>query len=679
MNWIGGFSSAVLALALVVAANSPASAADVTTQTEVTSGSKPCAIESLARPYVLLNAKRVAELRDEVATTGPRRTQYLREIRDYADNWLQREIVVPERAGHFHHFTCDDGTRLKVPGDYTFENNEYKCPACGRVYTGEKYDGARRNYEHGWLIRAARSCAIAWALEQKPEYAARAAEILRKYADAYPAVGRHTGPTTGGIFYQSLDESMHMILLAQAYDLVHDSGALSAADMERIDRDLFWEAAEGIRNMGTGGNWGSWHLSAVGVIGLATKHQRFIDFGIDNFKSQIVNQLGADGLWPESVHTYHFFPLMAFVDLAEAATNAGTPLWDFEGRDGRGLRAMFTAPVQYMYPNLQLPAINDGWFKSYMPADLYSAAYYRYRLPEFAWVLAETKRRTSGERYDPNSSRTNWPFLLGLELPADIQRPKLESTNFPVLGIAVLRDTGGDMTVTFDYGPHLGHGQLDKMGVTLFANGRLLAADYGTPSYGSSILPYYTGTASHNTVMIDGQNQQRTKAGRLNTWAPLPLVAGPWQAAAATTAEAYPGTSWTREVWLMPPLLTIADSLESTAPRRYDWLFHCEGDDLRIEGATAADSAARGADIPHFTGMKWWKPAGDPVTASWREKGRELLSARVEPQAGMLFGAGRCPAESGTRTVPVLVIRQHGLRADYRVTLSLPPESEAKP
>ena len=69
------------------------------------------------------------------------------------------------------------------------------------------------------------------------------------------------------------------------------------------------------------------------------------------------------------------------------------------------------------------------------------------------------------------------------------------------------------MMMTFDYGRHLGHGQLDKMGVTLFGDGRLLAADYGTPAYGSAILPYYLGTASHNTVMVDGPQPGEDEAG----------------------------------------------------------------------------------------------------------------------------------------------------------------------
>src|SRR5512144_2675140 len=99
-------------------------------------------------------------------------------------------------------------------------------------------------------------------------------------------------------------------------------------------------------------------------------------------------------------------------------------------------------------------------------------------------------------------------------MPEKPPQPVFKSINFPVLGIAVLRQEkplAEQTMLTFDYGRHLGHGQLDKMGVTLFSHGRVLAADYGTCSYGSEILPYYTGTHSHNTVMVDGADQKHTR------------------------------------------------------------------------------------------------------------------------------------------------------------------------
>ena len=48
--------------------------------------------------------------------------------------------------------------------------------------------------------------------------------------------GRHTTPTDGGIMYQSLDEAVMMISLAEAYDLVCHSGVFPTPLIARRPR-----------------------------------------------------------------------------------------------------------------------------------------------------------------------------------------------------------------------------------------------------------------------------------------------------------------------------------------------------------------------------------------------------------------------------------------------------------
>ncbi|MBN1903418.1 alginate lyase family protein, partial [Candidatus Sumerlaeota bacterium] len=329
---------------------------------EVSKGAKPCRFDDFPRPSILLTKTRLENLKKEISSQKWRKGVYEEIVKANADLWVGREIALPERTGHYHRFFCSDGTKLETPDEKTqkFTTREYKCPACGKVYSGEPYDGGRRWIENRWRYFACRDLALTYAIEGDKRYAKKAAEILLKYADAYP--GRHTTHLEGGIVFQSLGESVMMIPLAQAYDLIYDAGVLSEEEKKHIEYDFFWESAEGLVKMGIGGNWGSWHLSAVGAIGLATRHQRFIDYGIQNFQSQIEKQLGSDGLWPESVHTYHFYPLQAFIHFAEACSNMGEDLYNWKAENGNTLKSMFTAPISYMYPDTRLPAINDGWF-----------------------------------------------------------------------------------------------------------------------------------------------------------------------------------------------------------------------------------------------------------------------------------------------------------------------------
>ena len=624
------------------------------------------------RPFVLLNEAELAGLRADLAKPGWKSGLYRtdrgfsvmgsgRGVRANADLWLKRPIEIPARGGHFHMFFCADGDRLEFPKDQRFVPGPYRCPKCGKPYRGEKFEGGLRRMVHCWLAQAALDLALVAAIEHKPEYAAKAAEILSAYAAAYP--GPHTTAVIGGMIYQSLDESMWVIPLAQAYDLVAKD---LAAEQRRKIEHFLRTVAQGLERCGTNGNWGSWHLSAVGVIGYAIEDAALINWATDSFHQQIRDQLGDDGLWPESVHTYHYFPLFAFMDFAEAAYHAGTDLYHWEGKPGKSLLSMFTAPLQYAYPDLRLAAINDGWFESFVPADCYELAYRRTQDPRFGWVLANGYRPgalpAGVVSADPRDSLRQglYAFLLGGDIPAKVTAPPATSVNFPVLGICLLRSTNGAM-MSFDYGPLLGHGQRDKLGLTLFANRKLWLADYGTPGYGASILPWYQSTFAHNTIVVDGQSQHPTKENNVKLW----LGGADLEAATSRTAEAYPGVMHTRTVVRLGDYFVVADQLKSEAEHTFDLYLHSEGKLALADGKAGAQPTA--APVPWITNLSARVPA-TAVSGRWTE-GKSGVGFWVGGANPITPITGQCPAESGSRKVELLVSRQQGRTAEFVTVL----------
>lgn len=625
------------------------------------------------RPFVLVNSNELAAIRAEVSRPGWKRDAYLlgnapdfsgggHALKPNADLWLHRAITIPARGGHYHLFFCADGTRLAMPTNQLFFAGPYCCPQCGKTYSGEPYESPVRRLAHGWLSVAARDLALVAAIEQRPEYAAKAGEILLKYAAAYP--GPHTSNTEGGMICQSLDESMWVIPLAQAFDLIHDQ--LTLAQQQQIS-DFLKTVAGGIQRCGTGGNWGSWHLSAVGVVGYATADTNLVAWATQAFKAQIRDQLGDDGLWPESVQTYHFFPLQAFQHFAEAAWHAEVDLYHWEAKPGKSLATMYLAPLDYAYPNLQLAAINDGWFQSFLPPDAYELAWHRLHDPRFEWVLSrgyEPGVQPAGNAPDdPAGIRRNglYAFLFGEELSASVAAPAVRSVSFPVLGIGVLRSTNGAV-MTFDYGPLLGHGQPDKMGITFFADGRLWAADYGTPGYGAEILSWYKSTFAHNTVVVDDCDQRPTKENAADLW-----LGDSWlEAAQATTTNAYVKVTHTRTVVRLGDCFIIRDQLKSHARHDFDFYLHSEGE-LNLDGLPEA-----GHPRKHLT--KWVQDMRSfsprlQVSGTWlvRGKGMSFVALSKNPLTPM---TARCPAETGARMVDLLVLRQSGRTAEFITALS---------
>ncbi len=101
-------------------------------------------------------------------------------------------------------------------------------------------------------------------------------------------------------------------------------------------------------------------------------------------------------------------------------------------------------------------------------------------------------------------------------------RPKLDSVNKREWRIAVMR-TGKDRdrrAAWVDYDSVGGHRHQDGMNLGLFAKGLDLMPDFGYPpvqfgGWGSPRARWYTRTAAHNTVVVNGQDQ--TTAGGAST------------------------------------------------------------------------------------------------------------------------------------------------------------------
>jgi len=630
------------------------------------------------RPFVLMSEREISVLRRGLTKDGWKRSLYLQPaeglqsvytgagIMSVANRSLEMDTTIPARGGHYHKFFCDCGNRLTIPENLKLMS-QYQCSACGKSYSGEDFDGAVLYMQHQRLAGAALSLSIVYGIEKDRAYSDKAAEILVNYARAYP--GPHTDSTTGGILYQSLCEAVWVIPLAQAYDLIYYSRSLSDADRQLIENQLFRRVADGLRSVGIEGNWGSWHLSAVGVIGLSIKDAEFVNYALESLASQLTNQLGEDGLWPESVHTYHFYPLRAFVHLAEGCYRLGIDLYNWEPSPGKSLKAMFAAPLQYMYPSFRLPAINDGWYDSFLPLDLYEIANRRWDDPAFAWVLKRGYRFGENPLNDDQREHIHafrrssfFAFLFGRDLPGRSGVPVFKSHNFKRMGICTLRNDD-DVMVTFDYGPFLGHGHLDKLSFTLYANNNLLVPDYGTPGYGSSILGWYTSTASHNTVVVDCKPQQKaTEYGLTRHYSGAFL-----QIAEAKASDHYPGVVQTRRILLVGRWCFVIDLLESDDEHDYDWLIRCEGSPEPAERYESWDAdCSKYAEIKPTKAYRFF----DSCRFDWTCKEGNLATVMWTHGAPAELMIGTCPAETAERRVPLYLCRQRGKAVRFTAVLA---------
>ena len=454
--------------------------------------------------------------------------------------------------------------------------NQNLCPVDGKNFTGWPYDQVIYTRRHSDNAAAARDNGLAYRFTGNLAFAREAARLLLAYADVYSSypikdTNNRANATSGArVTAQTLDESIWLIPMAWAYDLVADSGVLDAGGRAHIEQDLLRAAVTVVRRNDAGvSNWQSWHNAAIGAVGFTLEDTSLSSAAIDGksgFRFQMKQSVFGDGFWYEGAWGYHFYALDAHCQLAEMASRAGIDLYA-----ERSLRLMFEAPLRFALPDQTLPPFNDSGNTSIVSNDrLYEMAYARYGDPLFATVL--------GQR-----SRGREALFWGLDALPETASPALTSAVFPDSGNGVLRATpaaddprAGASYLALKFGPHGGgHGHYDKLGFVYYARGGMLATDPGTQSYAAPTHNTWDKmTVAHNTIVVD-QATQAEATGQLRAFAALSGISG----VRAGAGSAYKQAALERAMLLTPEYALDVFSARALdgAQHRFDWVHHNSG------------------------------------------------------------------------------------------------------
>ena len=217
--------------------------------------------------------------------------------------------------------------------------------------------------------------------------------------------------------------------------------------------------------------------------------------------------------------------------------------------------------------------------------------------------------------------------------------PPFESFVFEYAGLAALRSgwSEDDTYICFDGGPlGAGHFHEDKLSLTLYADRRQLLCDGNNYAYDTSEMrKYVLSSRSHNTVLVDGHSQARSKT--TNWYNPdLQKKADLWHRfservdiVGAIYSDGYGPTSdqsvtHRRDVYFykkidgLKPFAVVVDRMDSAAPHTYDVLWHIDAEsaqtnELNVKGATL------NIVVPNDAGLSVEIVSGqtEPVVQGW--------------------------------------------------------------
>ena len=595
----------------------------------------------------------------------------MQRLRQEVADFLDHPVAVPtEPGGYYHDYFCPDhGVQLHFD---PASPQRHRCPLDNVIWQGERFDAAWRWFVNNRLAESALRLAVLWRLEGDPAHLAPVIQTLTGYAEQYANYQKvpRTVANPGVATYTTLDESVWVLPLAWAFDLVRDQ--LSAPVREAIAQQLFTPVADHLIAHHFGGihNFACWHNAAIGTIGVLLDRADLVAFAMESdfgCYNQLQRGVLADGLWFEGSFSYHFYTVYALLTLAKALRHHH----DHDLRQRPDLRAMLLAPIQSAYPDWSLPAPNDCWYFTSLLSDcchgvppgpaFYEIGYAWFDEPRFGEVLQRAYQQGPRDTLDA--------LLWGRdELP---NRPLtlLPSVHLPASGYAILRSTPTTATeqcyLLLKYGPHGGgHGHPDKLSLILSAYGQRLSPDLGTPGYGLDLFEsWYRQTICHNTVTIDGYSQPEA-TGQINHFQDT----GDFQVADAavswTDDGPYQGVTMRRVILARPDYFLDLFLVEAPDSRRIDWIYRNAGQLQTTLPLTAYPTLADEGEGYRHIAHPQHNHTDKPFQASWQSGAIGLqLWAAGAPGTDILTGS--VPGNPPTDRFALLLQRRQSATAAF--------------
>ncbi|NLF69331.1 MAG: hypothetical protein GX575_09790 [Candidatus Anammoximicrobium sp.] len=425
-------------------------------------------------------------------------------------------------------------------------------------------------------------------------------------------------------------------------DALHDflgSPSLTADDLVTFLKSWIEHAAHLMRitveHPQHGGNWVTMECNGLGHLGILFPECReaptWLKTAVDRLTLELDRQVYPDGAQKELTTGYHQVARHNFVGLYKLADHNRVAMPD---EYLRRLERMYAYNLQAMTPEGRLPPLNDAGHTNVI-ASLAEGAELFGR-DDFRWAA------TGGAEGAP---------------------PACTSVAFPYAGQYVMRSGWGsdDRYLLFESGPYgIGHQHEDKLSMFLYGFGRVLLTEAGTYSYDASkYRRYVLSTWAHNTILVDGQPQQRrglaetyeTETPLDNLWTSNPVFD-------AADGDYRSGYGPKREidvqhertvVFLRPDYWVVLDRLHAQGSHAYDILWHLNNDAAKHDARTLA---AWGAD-PGVANLLVTPAAATGLAL-------EIVTGREDPVLGF------APA-SRKKPIPVLDYR---LVADGPVSLA---------
>ncbi|CAH0528809.1 heparinase II/III domain-containing protein [Vibrio hippocampi] len=417
---------------------------------------------------------------------------------------LNNDTLVPSdgrATWNLYYFCPEHGVRL------TWNRNKpqsHCCPVDGKELTGEPYDGAWWRWLNGLNAKACYDLGLLWNITGETRFLKKVKEILLLSAKYYPDYEVH-----GGIPYngpgkanaQTLCEANCHLDLARGYDFVREE--FTPQERDYIEQRLLREGAEFLMEYRTDQlhNHEMKINATIGVIGLILDDSRYIEFALNTdygIHYQLDHGCSEEGMWFEGSIHYHYYALQALLNFEKMAYS--TP---YSVSSNPNFLKMLKFPLNLVLNTGNFPRLNDciAGQEKITHSHLFEFAYAQYPCEEFASALASIYQNISRDNIDA--------LLYGVDTLSQALPLQCRSIHTPNAGLTIHYDQERNNAMLLKHSAYGGeHDHYDRLGLILVRDGKEILPDLGTTGYGAELhYGYYKNTATHNTLVVNQQNQ----------------------------------------------------------------------------------------------------------------------------------------------------------------------------
>ncbi len=540
---------------------------------------------------------------------------------DYLSEW-----------GH-NYFCPTDGERLIFDLD---KPHHHECQLCHTVYQNKTFDNVWVYFYRNQAILTLMKLAVLYKMDGDANHLVEYKKILGFYADNYTKFALHAKDKIiedvnydigGGarLMPQGLNEAIVAIRIIISLEILQ--GDLDEAFVNGLTEKLFNPLASILTpQLIRIHNIPCWLNSAVGVIGLFTKNQSFIDlvfngeFGINE---QLKQGVTADKFWYEGSIHYNFFLLEGVVDLM-----AFSELYGQEFASKGIVEEMLVQAYHYAFDNDILPNPNDGWpnvtLKTYeyiyclatkvFGADSEVGNLYKH-------IVANERKRVEFPLSKPYyCGETSFERLVCLPEIDVMNRTdvKRSSKCFENSYFAMLKNDTVNLFMKYGHrGPS--HAHPDKMNLEIMLNGASLSRDLSNTGYASTLCnEWHRQSLSHNTVVVDGENHVSMEGGKVLEYT---------DSTCHTHIDTvYEGVDFERKVEIGNAGFSDVFTVSSAVSHTYDWVFHSEAVLVSAPACEAAEIGFAANGYQHLKEVKRIQTEGDTLTLEWTLNDQTLTS-----------------------------------------------------